>query len=258
MSKTTTFTLYNIDTNRINNGYNLGIPCEELYKNKNIKDDNTTKLTELNKEIPDVISFLDESKHPRCCYISMIDINKQKNTTTMNYNCFWCRNPFETVPIGCPIKYIPNQIEKKYYSHISRDMYNIKENITTNRKNELLNEENKENTQITLRNEDYYETFGIFCSFNCCQAWINDNKHDRMYDMSTMLLAKIYNTIMNTKTIVISPAPHWLNLMEYGGNLTIEKFRDSFYKIDYTYHGTTKHVPNFLPIGSLFEENIKF
>ena len=66
------------------------------------------------------------------------------------------------------------------------------------------------------------------------------------------------NEMMGTKTIVISPAPHWRILDQYGGHLNIMKFRESFNNIDYECHGNTKPIPNFLPIGTLFEEKIKF
>ena len=64
--------------------------------------------------------------------------------------------------------------------------------------------------------------------------------------------------MMGTKTVIINPAPHWRLLEQYGGNLNIIKYRDGFNKVDYEYHGYTKKLPNFLPLGSMFEEKIKF
>ena len=63
------------------------------------------------------------------CSISIIDYNKIKDNS-IHYNCFWCRNPFETLPLGCPIKYITNSCVKGYISEISKEYYKIKENIT--------------------------------------------------------------------------------------------------------------------------------
>lgn len=247
------FTLKDINIDHIHLKY--GIELENIDK---IEDDHniTTKLSDLNnykKNTPEIISFLDETKKPRSCNVSMIDFTSNKEVNLLRYNCFWCKNPVDTKPIGCPIKYVSNQIYRKYYSYISKDTYTIKENVTVDRMKTL---DNDIFTQI--QSGEYYETDGIFCSFNCCQSYIDDNKHIRLYDNSHMLLLKIYNDLMGTKNIVITPAPHWRTLEQYGGTLNIIQFRESFNKVEYEYYGNTKNVPNFLPIGTLYEGKIKF
>ena len=72
-----------------------------------------------------------------------------------------------------------------------------------------------------------------------------------------MLLTKMYNEITDTKNTILSSAPHWRNLEQYGGNLNIIQFRDSFNNIDYEYQGISKNIV-FKPIATLFEEKIKF
>ena len=247
------FTLKDVNISRINITYGIETSSTVINDDKPLAK--TTKLTELNtdKGTPEVISFLDESKKPHTCHVSMIDFHSRMDVNLLRYNCFWCNHPFDTRPIGCPIKYIPSKAEKKYHSHISRDTYTIKESITEKRRTLI-----DKNDQISVKIGEYYETDGVFCSFNCCQAWINNNKHDRLYDLSSTLLAKMYNSIMGTKTIVIGPAPHWRVLEQYGGHLNIIKFRDGFNKIDYECHGNTKPIPIFAPMGMLFEEKIKF
>lgn len=247
------FTLKGIDIKYINDTYGIITNNEKIDNEKNFS--NTTRLTELDtkKGTPKLISFLDESKCLHTCHISMIDFKSRMNINLLRYNCFWCRNPFDTHPIGCPIKYVASQAQKTYHSHISCDTYTIKEDITSKRRKEMDNTD-----QLFLKIGEYYETDGVFCSFNCCKAWINDNKHNRLYDFSNVLLMKMYNSIMGTKILIISPAPHWRTLEQYGGHLNILKFRESFNKVDYEFHGNTKNIPNFLPIGTLFEENIKF
>jgi hypothetical protein len=183
----------------------------------------------------------------------MIDFQSKMNVNLLRYHCFWCKNPFDTRPIGCPVNYVSNQVIKKYHSYISKDIYTIKENISSNRTINI-----NENENISLKIGKYYETDGVFCSFNCCKSYINDNKHTRLYDKSDMLLTKLYNEIMDTKNVIISQAPHWRTLEQYGGHLNIIQFRDSFNNIDYECHGNTKTIPNFLPLGTLFEEKIKF
>lgn len=250
-----TFVLQNVNIAKINNTYGIEIPGEEI-EIVDEKSLNTTKLTELHtdKGTPKMISFLDESKRLHNCHISMIDFQSKIDVNLLRYHCFWCRHPFKSRPIGCPIKYISSQAIKKYHSHISRDTYTIKENITRKRRQNLDNT----NDIFSVNICEYYETDGVFCSFNCCQAWIINNKHDRRYDRSSMLLMKMYNDMLNTMITIISPAPHWRTLEQYGGHLNIMKFRDGFNNVDYECHGNTNSVPNFLPIGSLFEEKIRF
>lgn len=248
------FTLYGINIHKINNTYGITTPTSEEIEEES-HTQNTTRLVELNtdKGTPEVVSFLDESKRIHRCHISMIDFQSKMDINLLRYHCYWCRHPFDTHPIGCPIKYVSSQAEKKYHSQISQDVYTIKESITTTKRN-LLNESD----QMCVKLGEYYETDGVFCSFNCCQAWINDNKHNRLYDMSSILLSKMYNTMMGTKNIVIIPAPHWRILEQYGGHVNIMNFRDGFNKVDYKCHGVTKKLPNFLPLGTLYEEHIRF
>ena len=116
------FTLKDLDLEQIH--INYGISCT---KPKYLKEDSkqTTKLSELNNQEKSTenISFLDEAKKAHSCQISMIDFTSNKSVNLLRYHCFWCRHPFESQPIGCPIKYISTQATKKYYSYISKDTY---------------------------------------------------------------------------------------------------------------------------------------
>ena len=75
-----------------------------------------------------------------------------------------------------------------------------------------------------------------------------------MYANSESLLIKMYNDIYKTNILIIEPASNWRLLTDYGGILTIEKFRESFNKIEYEPHG----IIHQKFIGRIFEENIKF
>uniref|UniRef100_A0A6C0CZ02 Uncharacterized protein n=1 Tax=viral metagenome TaxID=1070528 RepID=A0A6C0CZ02_9ZZZZ len=243
------FTLNNIDINAVLSKYNIPLACDSA----NLIPTNVTKLSDLNtdKNTTEVISFLDESKKMHLCHVCMIDFTTQEDVNTLKYNCYWCRHKFETKPIGCPIRYVSSQAIKNYISNINKDMYTIKENITSLRRDKL-------DTNMKLKEGEYYETDGVFCSFNCCQAFIDDNKRDHMYDNSSMLLAKMYNNLMSTRAVLINPAPHWRLLTEYGGIIDIKKFRENFNKVEYEYHGITKSSCKFKPIGVMYEEKIKF
>ena len=264
MSKSTTkkkkkndysFCLQNIDTAKVDGAYGTRPPKEE--ESDSVDGDlaeTTTKLTELNtaKGTPELVSFVNDARQAVVCAVSMIDFRSQVPTTFLRYHCYWCRNPFTYRPIGCPIRYVPNQAIKEYYSHISRDTYTITQELTPRRRARIRD------PRITVKPGRYYETDGVFCSFNCCQAWINDNKHNRMYDQSALLLMKMYNEYMNTKLTHIDPAPHWRVLNLYGGDQTIDQFRESFGKVEHVPHGTTQPLPAFNPMGNLYELKHKF
>jgi len=244
------FVISNIDLDGIDNKYGLS---NTTFFN------NTTKISELNKEKikKTTITYTDEIKKIHNCHVVMIDINSSKSVTEFKYNCYWCRHPFNTVSLGCPIKYIPKQVIKQYYSNISKDTYTIKENVSST---QIIPTDKK----IISDEREYYETDGIFCSFNCCLAFIIDNKHVRLYDDSESLLLKMYNEVNETKEVeskveevVINPAPHWRLLEQYGGYLSIHEFRENFNKVEYEYHGFIKNF-KFKPVGLLVEEKIKF
>lgn len=253
------FTLKGINTEKIDQRFGISI-----ISNITLDDDNppqnTTNITELSvtRNTPEIISFVDEAKKMHKCTISMVDFstNKELQYSTV-YDCFWCRNhiPETVMAIGCPIKYIPSQAVKTYYSEITKDKYTIKENITP-KKQQLIT--SNKNNHLSILEKNYYLTDGIFCSFNCCMAYINDNKHNSLYDMSEMLLLKMYHDIYPTKVVSIDMAPHWRKLKQYGGDLTIQQFRESFNKIDYKEHGYISEIPKFKTLGVLFEEKLKF
>ena len=252
------FTLRNINTEQIDQKY--GITLMSNITEEEPDPTTTTRLDDLleNKRTPEVISFLDESKHLRKCAVSMIDHVTQKPLKG-SYSCFWCRNPIPdgVTPVGCPIRYVSDQAVKSYYSEISRDRYTIKENITTKRSRQLAKKKDK---RMSLLKRNYYLTDGAFCSFNCVVAFIEDpaNKIDPMYRDSGTLVLKVYNSMHKDKVNVIEGAHHWRKLISYGGDLTIDQFRENFNKIEYVNHGLLVDYPRFHSLGVLFEEKLKF
>ena len=252
------FILKNVKTEKVDQRFGISIVSNITIDEK--VPQNTTKISDLcvNRNTPEIISFIDESKKPHKCTISMIDFNTEKEFPYSDiYDCFWCRNPIpETVlAIGCPVKYISTQAVKTYYSEISKDKYVIRENITIKRQKSI---EDSKNNQLSIIKKNYYLTDGIFCSFNCCMAYIEDNKCNSIYDRSEMLLLKMYHDIYPTKVVCIDKAPHWRKLKQCGGELVINEFRDSFNKIEYQNHGFCSETPQFKSLGILFEEKLKF
>tara|TARA_B110000211_G_C14031905_1_gene532535 strand:- start:517 stop:1245 length:729 start_codon:yes stop_codon:yes gene_type:complete len=196
------------------------------------------------------LNLMDETKKIKNCNVSFIDFKTQKETKYLTYNCFWCRNKFNNIGIGCPLKYIPASTTIRYKSCISKNTYTINESLTDTKI------KNIKFTEDTGYSKHIYETDGIFCSFNCCLAHIKDNKHDYKYNKSEYLLYKMYNEFSIDTKSEITPAPDWKLLKEYGGTLSIEKYRDNFNNIEYVYNGLIKDIL-IIPIISLYEKNIK-
>ena len=241
MSKKKNFTLRNIDNIEIIKKFSLTEKCINNYNYDNNDDKDITFINELSiNNDKKTYSFMDDSKQLHSCIVTMIQ-NKKTIEKCDNTKCFWCRNTFNTEPIGCPIKFIAPEIVKKHYSYINNENYIIREKTY------------KETDKTT-----YYETDGIFCSFNCCLAYINHNKRNYIYKDSLMLLSKMYYDLFNTKFNIIQ-APSWRMLSEFGGNMSIEEFRKSFNKIEYLDIG--QHITNMpvqYSIGHIYEEKIKF
>lgn len=257
-------TLENINTEKVDQKY--GIIFSNIFSS-NVEDQtnnsNTTKLSDLTDitENLEILSFLDETKRTVKCNVSMIDFTTKKEIIKYSrYNCFWDRHPFDSDPLGCPIKYVSNKGVKNYFSEISKDNYIIKENITKKKFDKITYDNHLRNGNcngIGVINNEYFETDGIFCSFNCIKAFIKDNKHNCLYQHSEYLMYKLYNETFNTnsKNIVINPAPHWRLLKEYGGNLSIDKFRESFNRSTFVFKGNKQL---FKPVSFLYEEKINF
>lgn len=254
--KTYQFSLPGIDINNIHKKYGIlldittGLGCTSVPKK-------CTKITELSSQKSDIVSFVDESKKFHKCIVSSIDFDEITENKIL-YNCFWCRHriPSNSCPVGCPISYVPDKAIMKYHSEITKDKYIRKEDITPVREEKIKRKKDK---RIRYQRNSYYVTDGIFCSFNCVMAYIDDNKIDPKYSMSKILVYKMCKEIFpDVEKHIIYKAPHWRLLKEYGGNLTVEEFRESFNRVEYNEHGFVTNHPKQKQIGMLFEEKLKF
>jgi hypothetical protein len=246
------FSLFGINIEKVDQKY--GLDSFTSTADDEYIPENTTKIDDLElvRKNFESFTFLDETKKIRKCMISMIDYQSGNQLEHKNnYKCFWDKNylPERIQPIGCPIKYIPSKAIKTYYSEISKENYTISENITPKRAQNLEEKDEK----IKIINNNYYQVDGIFCSANCCLAYIEDNKTNPLYRHSTILLYQLQRDLTGESDNEIIPAPHWRLLEEFGGNLTINKFRESFNRIRYIDHGRF-----FAPIGKIYEDQIKF
>ena len=75
--------------------------------------------------------------------------------------------------------------------------------------------------------EDYYnDTFfciGHFCSYNCMKSYNLDLNDSLTYKRESLINLLYYLTYSEYKFINV--APHWITLIDYGGTLSIDKFR---------------------------------
>ena len=252
------FLLRNINIDLIDKKYNIQAIIKD--ENKILK----TKISDITeKEENNYFSFLDESKKNHQCVVTMKNfLNQDYLPDSTNLHCFWDRHSFNYRPIGCPIDYIPNKIYKCYHSEITKDQYKLGEEITTKQLNDFKSEinENKNLIKADFKYDghDYYLIDGLFCSFNCCLAYIKENNNNPLYQNSEILLNKIYYDTFGLKSQPLIEAPSWRLLKNYGGHMPIEEFRKNFFKVEYNnFENVVYPLQKSKCIGFLFEKNIK-
>jgi hypothetical protein len=193
------------------------------------------------------LSFLDPSKQH---YLSMIDL--QTHRPVHGYHCFWCRNVFTTSPIGCPIRYQPRQWLRKCKSEVTHETYTLQQSVP-----EHVSVEGYDGVDVPQRK--VFLTEGVFCSFNCCLAYIQDHRGQIRYRHSAVYLHRMHRHVFGSDVPPIQPAPSWTLLKEYGGTMTIQEFRNTLGTYTYTVqpHEFTSTWSQ-VPIGTVFEETYLF
>lgn len=251
------FTLKISNREKIESDFGLD-SFSNLSRNQKKTLNNVTKIGDLESfNQPEIISFLDEAKRNKKCIITMHSrFPEGFLPDRTDIFCWWCRHDFNTSPIGCPLRYVSNHLVKNYTSEITKDNYVIKENVSSM----VSLEKVSENERITYKKveNDFYETEGVFCSFNCCLAYIEDNKNRPDYRNSIVLLNKIYKQLTGNTIDKIFPSPNWKLLGKYGGHLNIEEFRNKFNKVQYIDQGKIMSKRMFKTFGRMFEEKDKF
>lgn len=216
-----------------------------------------TNITDLSKleNARASFTFLDEAKKDHQCVVSMYDLVGKEMPNRTDVHCFWCRHPFDTVPIGCPLHYISHRIIKKMSSHTSKDACFIRENVSK----QVYQKIQGNVDHIPLVEKDAYIVDGVFCSFPCCLAFVHEHKHrNPTYRDSENLLRQMCQRIFQQSSPVsINPAPSWRLLQEYGGHLSISNFRKCFENTHYINNNQLVHkMPTQKVVGFLFEKQI--
>lgn len=168
-----------------------GIDVYNILEKYNIKYNNNSTSIEYVANDKPYINFLDNHKVNIHSWICM-QCNNNKMPLYTNIKCWWCRNNFNTSPIGIPISH-----------YIKKD----------NNDNDI----------------HVFEVEGNFCSFSCCKAYLLQELPNVYYKNSISLLSYLYKLYFN-KTIDIEPSPSWKLLKEYGGVINITEYRDKISK----------------------------
>lgn len=181
----------------------------------------TTRISDLqNKDI----AF---QKDVKTTYQVKVSSTAFKKPSSTSYTCFWDTCEFSHVPVYCPVQLKVSPEMKEYTSTINNKVYRIQDTI---------------NTALEKGQEVFVD--GIFCSAECCLAFIRAHRREQLYKDSEMLLYYVYQCSN------IKPAPHWRLLEKYGGNMTVDAFRKSFVNLTYQLDGLF-----FLPLYYLYREN---
>lgn len=263
MTKKHYFVLRNIEPVEIDAQYSFYVgntlPAPDMPDTDVKTAPSRTKITELAPKQKDTntFSYLDESKKEHQCVLTMISQDTQSCLPEKtDIPCFWCHHPFTTKPLGCPIQYVPHRVVKDYYSEITKDNYTLRESITCSQK--LQNHNHFVKHHMNLFDRDYYVVDGMFCSFNCCLAFIQHHHNEPIYRYSENLLSHIYVQTFGENAQPITAAPSWRILKEYGGPLSIAEYRKNFYKVEYKdIYNVMYPSTKFKMIGFLYEKQVK-
>jgi hypothetical protein len=225
------------------------IKVDECFSNLNQTQttfNDTTMLSELNAGVQN-------KDKPLCIRLSttmMVHVVKGVYPQKTDKPCFWCRHTFDGQPLGIPLKWIPSTLNVTPPTYKVTDIKDVVQ-VTCKQVKKLL-EDPEHRDNVTLNG--YFECDGIFCSFNCMDAFILDETTNNMYKDSYTLIARMYKIVTGTyidRKKKNHPAPHWRSLKLYEGTLSIEKFRLTFNSVKYTL------TPNLIkPCGRVFEKII--
>jgi len=247
--KSHTFVLKDVDVTQVDTKFGLAVTSNIDYSIP--APENTTKIDDLTSHTRKQKNYYPFVNSAAKHYITMVDYKSgEPNTGTC---CFWCRHAFDHIAIGCPLRYVSSDVYKECTSEITKEKYTIFQKITPKTREKL-------GETFSSVKKEYYVTDGIFCSFNCCLAFIRDKCPSPEYGGSETLLKKMYVRCFSVGSPEITAAPSWRLLREYGGFMTIDEFRHSFSTYVYIYTGykTEKKFPKILPVGHVFEENYIF
>ena len=97
---------------------------------------------------------------------------------------------------------------------------------------------------ISKYENDIFYTYGDFCSNECVARYLFETYHNNELWNKYSLLNLYYNTSSNKQNAIVKLAPNRLSLRVFGGNLTIEEYRENH---SFTYRDIK--LPPIIPIN---------
>lgn len=184
----------------------------------------TTNVTELGTKQKPRHVYHDAEKYGKT--VTMIDyINYGCLPERTDLRCFNDHHQFNTSPIGLPIKYTPKQPDAK-----------------------------QEDDEKVSGVNDYFLTFGVFCSWPCMLRYLKEHRHLPLFRNSKNLLYSLYYKLYKTE-LNVPEAPSWETLQEYGGKskMSIDEYRKNFCNCNYVITENIKR-PYMVAVGKYIEE----
>ena len=194
------------------------------------------KVTQRQKKQQKTSLFQDSSKQDVKCYIRMIDKSKDGCPLPLSTTipCWWHRKRFDSVPIGVPVVYHPVSIDNSELENVCSKLENMNIRIAepslkeSGRSKNTRRHDSHDSSNGKMLT-DYFEVEGIFCSFACMKAYVEDElrKGKDTYNNTLSLLTLMYMKMFDCKKIPsIKSAPSWKLLEEWGGHLSLQQFLD--------------------------------
>lgn len=242
--------------NNIENCKNINDNSKETERHTYI---NKLNFSSLQKE--PTITYIQKDKIKLYNYNVMLDTYTNKFLECKNLNenqldeqkipCYYCRRNFNNAPIGLPICYYPSIYIIKNNSQNLKYSFNYKENtvkLNSNEKERLLNilERTSSVSDIVLNNQkkenkktdkhdgkdshqivtkQFFETEGVFCSFNCIVSYLEENRQNPLYQNSYNLIYFMYKIIFGEfPQFTFIKSPSWKLRKEYGGPLSDDDY----------------------------------
>ena len=130
-----------------------------------------------------------------------------------DFQCWWCTLTFKGMP-----RFMPLSIEPISNGPIG--------NVLTA----------SELKQIINRKAILIPTKGIFCTVNCVAAYIYVHIHDLADRLNKIAMLKYVYELQTKKKIKdIQPSPPPTDMVQFGGNMSIQQYRSKLESLDETY-----------------------